>query len=189
MPPSSIAAAPLAATTGSTSTTTRKRSGANTMTIASPPLTTSTRSSGGPTTRTMYGRVRIPYFLVYVREDEAGKIVESVKREIVWPPPDSSPPALPNRNNQSQMSHMPPDTSNGAYRLSDSAGYYEVEGQKVWIGDQYSEPQPSNRVEHAQNQEDLMELDQNPSLKQELEAREYKDYQNSKPAAFKTPRL
>ena len=34
-----------------------------------------------------------PYLLIYVKDDEVSKLVESVHREIVYPPPPDPPPA------------------------------------------------------------------------------------------------
>ena len=45
-----------------------------------------------------------PYFLVYVRQDQIGELVETVKRDIVYSLPEQPPP-MPAR---SQMSEMPP---------------------------------------------------------------------------------
>lgn len=44
-----------------------------------------------------------PYLLVYVRSNKVNEVVETVKRDIVYPPPDAPPP-IPARN---QMSAMP----------------------------------------------------------------------------------
>jgi hypothetical protein len=44
-----------------------------------------------------------PYLLVYVRSEKVNEVVETVKRDIVYPPPDAPPP-IPARN---QMSAMP----------------------------------------------------------------------------------
>jgi ubiquitin carboxyl-terminal hydrolase 25 len=56
-----------------------------------------------------------PYFLVYVKEDLVGRLVESVKREIVYPPPPVAPPSfsgfgasVPTTVARSQVSEMPP---------------------------------------------------------------------------------
>ncbi|KAK5050339.1 hypothetical protein LTR84_003620 [Exophiala bonariae] len=49
-----------------------------------------------------------PYLLVYVRSEKVNEVVETVKRDIVYPPPDVPPP-IPARN---QMSAMPPAGEN-----------------------------------------------------------------------------
>ena len=66
-----------------------------------------------------------PYFLVYVKEGLIGKLVESVKREIVYPPPPVAPPtfsgfgaSVPVR---SQMSEMPPNHHGHGHDLPDWA--------------------------------------------------------------------
>lgn len=45
-----------------------------------------------------------PYLLVYVQSEKVNEVVETVKRDIVYPPPDAPPP-IPARN---QMCAMPP---------------------------------------------------------------------------------
>lgn len=69
---------------------------------------------GKPNESTAYGYATPvnPYFLVYVKEELVGKLVESVKRKIVYPPPPVAPPtfsgfgaSVPVR---SQVSEMPP---------------------------------------------------------------------------------
>jgi len=52
-----------------------------------------------------------PYLLVYVQADRIDELVETVKRDIVYPPPDEPPPLLPARN---QMSEMPPGSHGAA---------------------------------------------------------------------------
>ena len=62
-----------------------------------------------------------PYFLVYVREDLVGRLVESVKRDIVYPPPAAAPPTFSGfgasvpvgTGSRSQMSEMPPTWASG----------------------------------------------------------------------------
>lgn len=49
-----------------------------------------------------------PYLLVYVRSDKVHEVVETVKRDIVYAPPDAPPP-IPARN---QMSEMAPTGEN-----------------------------------------------------------------------------
>jgi Ubiquitin carboxyl-terminal hydrolase len=72
-----------------------------------------------------------PYFLVYVKELEIEKIVETVKRDVVFPAPDGPPPQLPARDSNSmgmsQMDHMPPTAhaANGYNQGQD--GTYDVE--------------------------------------------------------------
>jgi hypothetical protein len=50
-----------------------------------------------------------PYLLVYIDQNKVKELSESVKREIIYPPPDEPPP-MPARNQgpQSQMDAMPP---------------------------------------------------------------------------------
>jgi hypothetical protein len=50
-----------------------------------------------------------PYLLVYIDQNRIEELSESVKREIIYPPPDEPPP-MPARNQgpQSQMDAMPP---------------------------------------------------------------------------------
>jgi ubiquitin carboxyl-terminal hydrolase 25/28 len=50
-----------------------------------------------------------PYLLVYVKAESVNDIVETVKRDIVYPPPDGPPP-VPARD---QISAMPPTQSQG----------------------------------------------------------------------------
>jgi hypothetical protein len=65
-----------------------------------------------------------PYFLVYVKEELVDKLVESVKREIVYPPPSAPPPqftgfgmSIPSTSSgaglRNQMSEMPPGAAGG----------------------------------------------------------------------------
>lgn len=86
-----------------------------------------------------------PYFLVYVAEDQITTLVETVRREVVWPVPDQPPPALPERRPQTQAEAMA------------------------------MQPQ-TNGVHNTAHDEDIA---------RQMEQREYQDYQNSKPAAFK----
>ncbi|RMZ78036.1 hypothetical protein DV737_g4114, partial [Chaetothyriales sp. CBS 132003] len=102
-----------------------------------------------------------PYFLVYVAEDKIGRLVETVKRDIVWPVPDDPPPpALPERPSQTQemtqISALPPSQANGI------------------------------EVHHFEGYTDNTKGNGN-RLVGDMEMQEYREYQNSKPAAFKTP--
>ncbi|RMZ91876.1 hypothetical protein DV736_g914, partial [Chaetothyriales sp. CBS 134916] len=100
-----------------------------------------------------------PYFLVYVAEDKISGLVETVKREIVWPTPDDPPPALPERPPQTQemtqISALPPNQPNGI-EVNHYEGYANTKGN-------------------------------GNSVVSDMEMQEYRDYQNSKPTAFKTP--
>ncbi|KAK6364123.1 ubiquitin-specific protease ubp2 [Exophiala oligosperma] len=49
-----------------------------------------------------------PYLLIYIRADRIDDLAETVKRDIVYPPPDEAPPPVPAR---SQMSEVPPNWS------------------------------------------------------------------------------
>lgn len=62
-----------------------------------------------------------PYLLVYVRSDRVGEVVETVKRDIVYPPPDAPPP-VPART---QMAEMPPVVAQDDVEM---AGYVDVKG-------------------------------------------------------------
>lgn len=84
--------------------------------------------------KTGYSTPANPYFLVYVKDDEISKLVESVKREIVYPPPVEAPP-IPQFSGfggsvapsstadqpMSQMSAMPPETGLGDVELMEYA--------------------------------------------------------------------
>ncbi|ETI26424.1 hypothetical protein G647_03201 [Cladophialophora carrionii CBS 160.54] len=55
-----------------------------------------------------------PYLLIYLDADKIDTLAETVKREIVFPPPDQPPP-VPSRNPpQNQMSAMPPTRATGS---------------------------------------------------------------------------
>jgi hypothetical protein len=126
-----------------------------------------------------------PYFLVYVAEDQIPNIVETVKREPIFIPPDGPPP-LPDRyqdqqqqhTQQSQMSHMPPtaDMPNGAYKVNSSTG-----GGGTYYDYNYDHGLPPSSQQQQQHQDHQLD---GPSPS-DVEMQEYREYQNSKPQAFK----
>ncbi|KAI1613706.1 ubiquitin thiolesterase [Exophiala viscosa] len=58
----------------------------------------------GKPTQDQWGPPPNPYLLIYIQADRIDDLAETVKRDIVYPPPDAPPP-VPARN---QMSEMPP---------------------------------------------------------------------------------
>jgi len=60
----------------------------------------------GKPTQDNWGPAPNPYLLIYIQADRIDELAETVKREIVYPPPDAPPP-VPARN---QMSEMPPES-------------------------------------------------------------------------------
>jgi ubiquitin carboxyl-terminal hydrolase 25/28 len=58
----------------------------------------------GKPTQDNWGPPPNPYLLIYIRADRIDELAETVRRDIVYPPPDAPPP-VPAR---SQMSEMPP---------------------------------------------------------------------------------
>ncbi len=58
----------------------------------------------GKPTQDGWGPPPNPYLLIYIRADRIHELAETVRRDIVYPPPDAPPP-IPAR---SQMSEMPP---------------------------------------------------------------------------------
>ncbi|KIV95527.1 hypothetical protein, variant 1 [Exophiala mesophila] len=71
-----------------------------------------------------------PYLLVYVRSDRVGEVVETVKRDIVYPPPDAPPP-VPART---QMAEMPPVMAQEDVKMT---GHMDVKG-----GEQIPQAEP-----------------------------------------------
>lgn len=59
----------------------------------------------GKPTQDNWGPPPNPYLLVYVQSDRVSEVIETVKRDIVYPPPPDAPPPVPARN---QMNAMPP---------------------------------------------------------------------------------
>ncbi|ETN37308.1 uncharacterized protein HMPREF1541_08299 [Cyphellophora europaea CBS 101466] len=84
-----------------------------------------------------------PYFLVYVREDKAKSLVETVKRDIVYSAPDGPPPSAQlghsdaeawksdswagNRQPQSQMEAMPPGAGQEMMEINGGVGAWNSE--------------------------------------------------------------
>lgn len=61
----------------------------------------------GKPTQDNWGPPPNPYLLIYIQADRIDALAETVKRDIVYPPPEAPPP-VPAR---SQMSEVPPDWS------------------------------------------------------------------------------
>lgn len=60
-----------------------------------------------------------PYLLIYLDAEKIDTLAETVKRDIVYPPPDHPPP-VPARNSEAnQMSAMPPHSSGSGSREGD----------------------------------------------------------------------
>ena len=74
-----------------------------------------------------------PYFLVYVKEELVGKLVESVKRDIIYPPPAAAPPTFSGFGAsvpigpRSQMSEMPPNAYGHGQGVPDWSSGGDVE--------------------------------------------------------------
>lgn len=65
-----------------------------------------------------------PYLLVYVRSDQVDEVIETVKRDIVYPPPDAPPPVPP----RTQMAEMPPNKTQGDVEMME---YVNVNGGEL----------------------------------------------------------
>lgn len=59
----------------------------------------------GKPTEDNWGPPPNPYLLIYIRQDRLNEMVQTVKRDIVYPPPPTAPPPVPART---QLSAMPP---------------------------------------------------------------------------------
>jgi hypothetical protein len=55
-----------------------------------------------------------PYLLIYLDAEKIDTLAETVKREIVFPPPDQPPPVPARNPPQNQMSAMPPTRDTGS---------------------------------------------------------------------------
>lgn len=83
----------------------------------------------GRPTQDNWGPPPNPYLLIYIRADRVDELAETVRRDIVYPPPESAPPVPP----RTQMSEVPPTRTPGDVEMSEY-----VNG-----GEQAPDPDPS----------------------------------------------
>lgn len=92
----------------------------------------------GKPTQDSWGPPPNPYLLIYIQADRIDELAETVKRDVIFPPPDTLPPIPP----RSQMNTMPPtqtqtqtdqsgdiemmDYINGGEQAQDSVPYLDA---------------------------------------------------------------